>query len=83
MKTHHSSIVPLGLLLVAIGLFIHYQIAKRRFNRRGIAGLQQFASYGVGLLTTIIETIFHLIGTLILWAGIFLLAIAGFNHIKF
>jgi len=78
MKTHHSYIIPCGLLLVVIGLFIRYHIGRRRFNRRGLAGLQQFNSYGAGLITTVIESLINIIGTLTLWAGIFLLAIAGF-----
>jgi hypothetical protein len=83
MKAHHYDIIPCGLLLLVIGLFIRYQIGKRRFNRRSITGLQQFSSYGAGVLTILAESMIYFIGTIILWAGIFLLAIAGFNHLKF
>ena len=72
-----------GLLLSAIGLFIRYHISRRRFNRRGIGGLQQFPTYGRFLLTVTIERIIYIIGTLCLLAGLFLLAVTGFNHFKF
>jgi len=72
-----------GLLLSAIGLFIRYQIGRRRFNRRGIGGLQQFPTYGRFIFTITIERIIHFIGTLCLLAGLFLLAVTGFNHLKF
>jgi hypothetical protein len=80
MEKHHSYTVPCGLLLVAIGSFIRYHIGRRRFNRRGIGGLQQFPSYGRFIFTVTVERIIHFIGTLALLAGLFLLAIAGFNH---
>jgi hypothetical protein len=83
MKTHYSLVIPCGFLLIAIGLVIRYQIGRRRFNRRGIGGLQHFDGYGRGLITTIIENFINLMGTLILRAGIFLLVIAGINHFKF
>ena len=72
-----------GLLLSATGLFIRYQIGRRRFNRRGIGGLQQFPTYGRFIFTITIERIIHFIGTLCLLAGLFLLAVTGFNHLKF
>jgi len=72
-----------GLLLSAIGLFIRYQIGRRRFNRRGIGGLQQFPTYSRFILTVTIERLIHFIGTICLLAGLFLLAVTGFNHLKF
>jgi hypothetical protein len=83
MKAHHSSIIPCGLIFSAIGLFIRYQIGRRRFNRRGMAGLQQFQNYGKAVVTTLCERLILIIGNLCLLAGLFLLALAGFNHIKF
>jgi hypothetical protein len=83
MKPHDSHIIPCGLILLAIGLLIRYYIGKRRFNRRDIAGLQQFPTYGRAVFTTLWETLFLIIGNLCLLAGLFLLALAGFNHFKF
>jgi len=83
MKAHHSYTVPCGLILLAIGLFIRYRIGKRRFNRRGIAGLQQFPTYGRAVMVTALEKLILFIGNLSLLAGLLLLAVAGFNHFKF
>lgn len=83
MKAHYSYTFPCGLILLVIGLFIRYQIGKRRFNRRGMAGLQQFSSYGRAVLTTLLERLILFIGNLCLLAGMLLLAVAGFNHFKF
>lgn len=59
---NHSNIY--AILLVGLGLFIRYHIGRRRFNRRGIAGMQIYSGYFRALLTTIIETLLNLIGLL-------------------
>ncbi|WP_431199573.1 hypothetical protein ACQ86K_00860 [Mucilaginibacter sp. P19] len=82
MKTHHSYTIPCGLLLIAICLFIRYCIGRRRFNRRGIAGLQTFSSYRRFVVTTTIELILMIAANLCGLAGLFLLAVAGINHLK-
>ena len=80
MKTHHSYTIPCGLILSVIGLFIRYRIGKRRFNRRGMAGMQQFPTYRRAIVVTTLERLILFIGNLSLLAGLFLLAVAGFNH---
>ena len=82
MKTHHYTI-PCGLLLLGIGAIIRYHIGRRRFNRRGIGGLQQFSSYRKVVCVTMLESIIFTIGNLCLLAGLFLLAVSGLNHLKF
>jgi len=59
-----------GIILLIIGLFIRYQIARRRFNRRSMAAVQIFSSYLKGLLTTIIETLVNLLGALLIVVGL-------------
>ncbi|WP_374950145.1 hypothetical protein [Mucilaginibacter sp.] len=71
-----------AMILTAIGLFLRYHISRRRFNRRGIGGLQQFPTYGRFIFITAVESVIYFIATLCLWAGLFLLALAGFNHFK-
>ena len=83
MKLQPIYLLPCGLLLLALGLFIRYHIGRRRFNRRGIGGLQQFPTYGRFICTVIVERVIYFIGSLCLWSGLFLLAIAGLNHFKF
>jgi 1,4-dihydroxy-2-naphthoate octaprenyltransferase len=72
-----------AMILTAIGLCIRYHIGRRRFNRRGIGGLQQFPTYGRFIFTMVIERVIYFIGTLCLLAGLLLLAVSGFNHFKF
>jgi len=81
MKANYSTLC--GGLLIVFSLFVRYYIQKRRFNRRGIAGLQQFKSYHHFIIVTAIEKILLLIGNLCGLAGLILLAVAGFNHFKF
>lgn len=79
MRTHdHTALY--GCLLVVIGLFIHYHIGKRRFNRRGMAGLQQFPLYRRAVMVMFMERLLLFIGNLCLLGGLLLLALAGFNH---
>jgi hypothetical protein len=82
MKAHQNYHLPIGFLLIAVGFFTRYHIGRRRFNRRGISGLQQFPTYGRFIFITAVEQVIYFIATLCLWAGLFLLAVAGFNHFK-
>jgi hypothetical protein len=61
-----------AIILLAVGLLLRYIIGKRRFNRRGVAGLQYFKSYGVAVITTIIEWVVNIIATLMIIGAIFL-----------
>jgi hypothetical protein len=70
---HHTTHLTIyAIILLAIGLSLRYIIGKRRFNRRGVAGLQHFESYGVALFTTIIERVLNIIATLMIIGAIFL-----------
>lgn len=69
---HINHLTVYAIILLAIGLLLRYIIGKRRFNRRGIAGTQYFKSYGVALVTTIIERIINIIATLMIMGAIFL-----------
>ena len=59
-----------GAILLIAGLFIRYQIGKRRFNRRSITGLAIYSSYLRGLIMGIIETLFNVIGAILIIAGL-------------
>ncbi|MBB5395144.1 hypothetical protein [Mucilaginibacter sp. AK015] len=83
MKAHHNYTIPCGLLLICICLLIRYQIGRRRFNRRGIGGLQQFSSYHRAFATSFFERLVLFMGNLCGLAGLLLLALAGINHFKF
>jgi hypothetical protein len=59
-----------GALLLIAGLFIRYQIGRRRFNRRSITGVQIYSSYIKAIFTTIIETLLNIVGALFIVVGI-------------
>ena len=80
MKTiiyHHSPLlITTGMLLLLIGFIIRYHIGRRRFNRRGIAGLQHFKSYACAVFTTLVENLCQFFATLCIISAVVLLAIA-------
>ena len=80
MRTHQHYTLPCALVLVVIGLFIRYHISRRRFNRRGIAGLQLFSSYTKWLITTRLESLFNFIAYLLIIAGMFIMACGWYAH---
>jgi len=69
----HNHITLHACILLGLGLIIRYWIGRRRFNRRGIAGLQLFSSYEKWWLTTRIEALFNFLALLAILAGAFLL----------
>lgn len=69
----HHSITLHAFILIGIGLSVRYLIGRRRFNRRGITGLQLFSSYKQWWLTTRIEAVFNFLALLAILSGIFLL----------
>jgi len=69
----HNHMMLHALVLIGIGLAIRYVLSRRRFNRRGVAGLQLFSSYEKWWFTTRIEALFYFLGLLAILSGIFLL----------
>jgi hypothetical protein len=69
----HNHLTLHAFILIGSGLAIRYIIGRRRFNRRGIAGLQLFSSYEKWWLTTRIEALVYFLGLLAILAGAFLL----------
>lgn len=61
-----------AIALFAIGLLLRYWIAKRRFNRRALTGLQQYPNYHSAMLTSFIERLAKIIGTILIIGGIIL-----------
>jgi len=70
---HHTNHLTIyAIILLAIGLSLRYIIGRRRFNRRGVAGLQHFKSYVVALIVMFIEKLVNIVATLIIIGAIFL-----------
>jgi len=69
---YHLHINLAIVALLFIGLLLRYWIGKRRFNRRNIAGLQQFKNYRQAVCASIIEKGINILGLLMLLAAIIL-----------
>ncbi|WP_439697407.1 hypothetical protein ACFGVS_03125 [Mucilaginibacter sp. AW1-7] len=71
--THHINHLTIyAIVLLVIGLLICYTIGRRRFNRRGVAGLQYFNTYARALIITNLERLLNLIGMLLIIVAIIL-----------
>lgn len=68
-----SHIQVYGIVLLIFGFLVRYIIGRRKFNRRGLAGLQEFKSYGWAVIVTAMETILNWIGNFCILFAIFLL----------
>lgn len=56
----------IGLLLMGIALRLI--IGMRKFNRRGVGGLQHFSNYFIGLITLFVEWVLNCMAyALIVW----------------
>lgn len=78
------NIIAMTTLITAISLFISgivilYVIGRRRFNRRGVAGLETFSSYGMAVFIRLLEALFRLLAWAMILVGAFLGAIAWYN----
>jgi hypothetical protein len=70
---NHTHII--AILLIGIGLLFRYIISRRRFNRRGGAGLQLFSSYEKWWFVTRIEATIYFLALLAIIGGILLFII--------
>jgi hypothetical protein len=61
-----------ALSMIGIGMVIRYLVARRRFSRRGIGGLQHYSSYGKAVFITLLEWLFQWLANVLMVIGIFL-----------
>ncbi|SFB35616.1 hypothetical protein [Algoriphagus aquimarinus] len=66
-------VTVLGGALVLSGFAIRYWVGRRRFERRGLGGLQHYSSYSKALVVSTIERIANLLTIPMILGGIFLL----------
>lgn len=70
---HHTNHLTIyAIILLATGLSLRYIIGKRRFNRRGVAGLQHFRSYGIAVIIMTIEKVVNIIAALMIIGAVIL-----------
>lgn len=54
-------------------------VNQRRFNRRGIGGMQHFRNFLVAVVTTLVESIVKKVGYVLVLLGAYLHIRNGFN----
>ena len=62
-----------GGLFLSMGIALRYIIDRRRFNRRGIGGLQHFRNYERAVFITFLEWLGCLTANALMLLGLFLL----------
>jgi hypothetical protein len=68
---HNYTVLIIAIILFVAGLLIRYIIGRRRFNRRGIGGLQHFKSYNTSLVIPVLERVLNMIAAIMILAGIY------------
>ena len=68
----HLPSIFIGPVLILIGCAIRFKIAKRKFLRRSMTGLEYFPSYSAALVTRFVEGFARVVATLMILAGIVL-----------
>jgi len=61
----------MGIVLFIAGFWLNYIIARRKFNRRAITGIELFSSYEKALATTAMEKLGRILAWLLILAGVF------------
>ncbi|MCD0472507.1 hypothetical protein [Flavobacterium sp. JAS] len=65
----------LAVTLLILFIVIRYVIIRRRFNRRGVAGLQQFKNYEQAWVITLIEKILMVTSFIIIFLSLAIILI--------
>lgn len=65
--------MTVGIVLLLSGVVLNYVINRRRFYRRGPAGLQHFDNYEKAVGISCLERLGKIFGILLILAGIFFL----------
>lgn len=69
---HINHLTIYAIILLAVGLSLRYVTGKRKFNRRGTAGMQYFKTYSQALVIITIEKVLNFIGTLLIIGAVIL-----------
>ena len=68
-----------AILLLFMGLLILFVLGRRRFRRRGVAGLERFSSYGMAVFIRLLEALFRLLAWVAVLVGGGLLLVCWYN----
>jgi hypothetical protein len=72
--------IIIGTLLIILFFVLRFWVGKRKFNRRNIAGVEGFSSYGKAVTTTIFENIMLFVALLCFLTGLFILCMCWLYH---
>jgi hypothetical protein len=78
--TGFTTVQILGAVLLLTGFILRLFIGKRKFDRRGVGGLQHFRSYWAALILTFFEWLASVVSTLMILSGLLLLLVECYNH---
>lgn len=73
MTLEDLAVSILGIALVVFGFGIRYWVGRRRFYRRGLAGLQQYSSYSKSLIVSIFERFANFLSVPMILIGLLML----------
>lgn len=74
-----GTISILGWIALVLGVAIRYIIERRKFNRRGVAGLEGFSSFEKAVGTKLTEKLFNLIAVILILGGVLLLLLSWYD----
>ncbi|RAJ28104.1 molybdenum ABC transporter permease [Pedobacter cryoconitis] len=77
MKKQSNMNLIWAIIFIAGGFFLRFQINKRQFNRRNMAGVEEFKSYGNAYTIQMLEKVGRFVGAFLIIIGI-LIAISYF-----
>ncbi|MRR35447.1 hypothetical protein EG829_12360 [bacterium] len=79
MQPWLAPLAGLAILLVPAGLVLMIWTSRRRFNRRNVAGVEEFSSYGQSVGSRLLEGLVDRVGILLLAIGLFAGFAAGYG----
>jgi hypothetical protein len=78
--TGFTTVQILGSVLLLTGFILRLFIGKRRFDRRGVGGMQHFRSYWIALILIFFEWLLSVASTLMMLSGLLLLLVECYNR---
>ncbi|WP_367866984.1 hypothetical protein [Pedobacter sp. WC2423] len=61
-----------GYLFIIIGILILFIIGMRRFNRRGLGGMQHYSNYFIAVISSILEWVLSKVAFILIVIGLFM-----------
>lgn len=76
---HHFLSLLIGLAMFAGGMFLRFKVNEKQFNRRNMAGVEEFSSYGKSVAVQSAEKGLRLVAGFLIIVGVitFLLSLRG------